>query len=70
MDNIARKAPIKFAKISKTSAVLVVVKYCCISSMVIPKIKEPVNEKLKRRKLFEPINFFFRYKNQSVVNTK
>ena len=70
IENTARKAPIKLAKTSKTSALLVVVKYCCISSMAIPKTKEPINEKLKRRKLLEPTNFFFKYKNQSVVNTK
>ena len=70
MENTARKAPSKLAKTSKISALLVVVKYCCISSIAIPKTKEPINEKLKRLKLFEPINFFFKYKNQSAVNTK
>ena len=48
MATAARKAPNKFAKISKTSALLVVVKYCCINSIAIPKTKEPINVKNKR----------------------
>ena len=47
MENAARKAPNKFAKISKTSAFLVVVKYCCINSIAIPKTKEAIIVKNK-----------------------
>ena len=70
IENAARKAPNKFAKISKTSALLVVVKYCCINSIAIPKTKEPIMVKVKSLKLFELVNFFFKYKNQRIVNTK
>lgn len=68
--NAARKAPNRLAKISKTSAFLVDVKYCCINSIAIPKVKEPIIVKNKSLKLFELLNSFFRYKNQRIVNTK
>lgn len=66
----AKLAPNRFDKTSKISAILVVVKYCCISSIKIPKIKENTNAKAKGLKLLALSNFFFKYKNQSVVNTK
>ncbi len=47
IENTARKAPIKLAKTSKTSALLVVVKYCCINSMAIPNTNEQITEKAK-----------------------
>lgn len=70
MENTARKAPTKFAKISKISALLVVVKYCCINSIVIPKTNEHSTEKVKSRKLLIVNHLFLKYKNQSDVNTK
>ena len=45
MEKAASIAPTKLAKTSKISALLVVVKYCCINSMAIPKTNEPSNEK-------------------------
>lgn len=47
MKNAARKDPERLAKISKTSAFLDIVKYCCISSIAIPKIKEKIMVKAK-----------------------
>ena len=48
MATAARKAPNKFAKISRTSPFLVVVKCCCSNSITIPRIKEPNTVKNKR----------------------
>jgi hypothetical protein len=70
IENNARKAPIKLAITSKTSALLVVVKYSCINSMVIPNTNEQITEKAKSRKLLNFTHLFLKYKNQSVVNTK
>lgn len=39
-ETIAKKAPVEFAKTSKTSAFLVSVQYCCINSIDTPKTKE------------------------------
>jgi hypothetical protein len=66
----AKVAPVILAKTSKTSALLVVVKNACINSIEIPKINEKINEKAKGLKLLGLFNFFLKYKNQSVVNTK
>lgn len=70
MKNAARKDPERLAKISKTSAFLDIVKYCCISSIAIPKIKEKIMVKAKSCRFFELLNLFFKYKNQRIVNTK
>ena len=66
----AKLAPNRFDKTSKTSALLVVVKNCCVISMKIPKIKENTNANAKGLELRALSNFFFKYKNHSVVNTK
>ena len=70
IENTARKAPTILAKTSKTSALLVVVKYCCINSMAIPKKNEQITENAKSRELLNLTHLFLKYKNQSVVNTK
>ena len=66
----ARVAPEILAKTSKTSAVLVVVKNCWINSIAIPKKNENTKAHAKGLRLLGLFNFFFKYKNQSVVNTK
>lgn len=66
----ARLAPNRFDKTSKISALLVVVKSSCIISIKIPKINEIKKANAKGLKLLALSNFFFKYKNQSVVNTK
>lgn len=66
----AKLAPDKFANSSRTSALLVVVKNCCINSIATPKKNENTKEITKGLKMFDVISFFLKNKNQRVVNTK
>ena len=67
---MARAAPVKLAKTSKTSACLLVVNSSWSISMQIPKTNENRIEIAKGFKLFITLNCFFKNKNQSNVNTK
>ncbi len=67
---MARKAPTTLAKTSKISALRVVVMYCCINSIEIPKKKENPKDKTNGLKILAQFNFFLKYKNQSIVNIK
>jgi hypothetical protein len=65
----AEKAPDAFAKISKKSPFLVVVKDCCANSIRIPNSTEEIKINIPSLKLF----FWFlllKYKNHKFTNTK
>ena len=66
----ARIAPTVLAKTSIISALLVNVIYCCINSIEIPNKSEKTKDQSNGLTLLELLNFFLKYKNQRVVNTK